>query len=125
MAIRLDKWLWAARFFKTRSIARAAIEGGKVHYNNQRSKPSKVVAINDTLTIRQGTVEKTIIIKDLSDKRGPFSIASKLYEETEESIKKRESIAQMNKAQKLSHAPETKPNKKQRRALLDLKGKTE
>ncbi|TNF68297.1 MAG: ribosome-associated heat shock protein Hsp15 [Gammaproteobacteria bacterium] len=123
-SIRLDKWLWAARFFKTRSIARNAVEGGKIHYNGQRSKPSKVVCINDKLTIRQGSVEKTVIIKALSDKRGPFSVASKLYEETQESIQNREKQSAMNKAMKESRAPDKKPTKKQRRQLLDLKNQS-
>ncbi|MCF6766637.1 ribosome-associated heat shock protein Hsp15 [Thiotrichales bacterium 19S3-7] len=122
--IRLDKWLWAARFFKTRSLARSAVEGGKVHYNGQRSKPSKIVAINDKLSIRQGSIEKTVIIKALSDKRGPFSEASKLYEETQESIENREQQSAMNKAARTSRAPDKKPNKKQRRQLLDLKNQS-
>ena len=123
-AIRLDKWLWAARFFKTRSIARSAVEGGKVHYNGQRSKPSKIVCTNDQLTIRQGSVEKKVIIKALSDKRGPFSEASKLYEETQESINNREKQSAINKASKQSHGPDKKPTKKQRRQLLDLKNQS-
>lgn len=125
LQVRLDKWLWAARFFKTRAIARAQIEGGKVHYNQARTKPGKIVKINDTLTIRQGYSEKIIIIKNLSDKRGPFAQASKLYEETAESISNREKQIELIKMNKSNLAPAKKPTKKQRRDIIAFKSKQE
>src|SRR5690554_6872810 len=87
MSIRLDKWLWAARFYKTRSLAKAAIEGGKVHYEGQRTKVSKLVEIGATLKVRQGFDEKVIIVKALSDQRRGAPEAQLLYEETPQSIK--------------------------------------
>ena len=117
--IRLDKWLWACRFFKTRAIAKGAIEGGKVHYQGSKPKPGKIVQIGETIRLRQGFDEKTVIVTDLSDKRGPAKIAQTLYQETEESIKKREEIAQMRKMA----APQTqgRPDKKQRRKIHRFK----
>lgn len=79
--VRLDKWLWAARFYKTRALAREMIEGGKVHYNGQRSKPSKIVELNATLTLRQGNDERTVIVKAITEQRRPASEAVALYEE--------------------------------------------
>lgn len=78
--VRLDKWLWAARFYKTRAMAREMIEGGKVHYNGQRSKPSKIVELNATLTLRQGNDERTVIVKAITEQRRPASEAVALYE---------------------------------------------
>ena len=68
-AVRLDKWLWAARIYKTRALAREMIEGGKVHYNGQRSKPGKVVELNATLLLRQGNDERTIVVKGITEQR--------------------------------------------------------
>lgn len=73
--VRLDKWLWAARFYKTRADAREMVEGGKVHYNGQRSKPSKQVEVAAELTLRQGNDQRTIVIEAISDKRGPATVA--------------------------------------------------
>ena len=89
-AVRLDKWLWAARFYKTRSIARNMVDGGKVHYNGQRSKPSKIVELGAVITLRQGNEEKTVTIEKISAHRGGAPIAQTLYEETTESLAKRE-----------------------------------
>ncbi|ABR00124.1 glucose-6-phosphate 1-dehydrogenase [Haemophilus influenzae PittGG] len=91
--VRLDKWLWAARFYKTRSIAKAMIESGKVHYNNQRAKVSKIVEVGAMLKLRQGNEEKEIKIIALSDQRRGAPEAQLLYQETESSVKKREEIA--------------------------------
>ncbi len=117
--IRLDKWLWACRFFKTRALAKAAIEGGKVHYEGNKPKPGKIVHPGDTLKVRQGFDEKTIQVIDLSDKRGPAKIAQTLYRETEESQAKREEITTMRKLS----APATtgRPDKKQRRLIHRFK----
>ncbi len=120
--IRLDKWLWAARFYKTRSIARDMINGGKVHYNGQRAKASKIVELGAALTIRQGDVAKQVSIEQLSDQRRGAPIAITLYKETDESVKKREehSILRKLSLQNAPH-PDKKPNKKQRRELIQAK----
>ena len=120
--IRFDKWLWAARFFKTRALAKQAVEGGKVHYNGARAKVSKTVEIGATLIIRQGWDEKTVVIKALSDQRRGADIASQLYEETQESVSKRTINADQRKLQRAAMAaPEHRPNKKQRRQIVRFK----
>lgn len=120
--VRLDKWLWAARFYKTRAFAREMIDGGKVHYNGQRSKPSKVVELNATLTLRQGNDERTVIVKKITDQRRPASEAVELYEETAESIEKREKMAQARKLNALTMPhPDRRPDKKERRDLMKFK----
>lgn len=120
--VRLDKWLWAARFYKTRAAAREMIEGGKVHYNGQRSKPSKLVDVNAILILRQGNDERTIVIQAVSEKRGPATEARLLYRETEESIEKREKVALARKMNALSMPhPERRPDKKERRDLMKFK----
>lgn len=122
MSIRLDKWLWAARFFKTRSVAKAAIEGGKVHYEGQRAKVSKLVEVGATLKIRQGLDEKLIVIKELSEQRRGAPEAQLLYEETPESIKDRTEKAEQRRLNKsLMHTPDHKPNKKERRHITRFK----
>ena len=115
-AVRLDKWLWAARIYKTRALAREMIEGGKVHYNGQRSKPGKVVELNATLMLRQGNDERTIVVKGITEQRRPASEAVALYEETAESIEKREKVALARKMNAL-----TMPHKKERRDLMRFK----
>ena len=116
--IRLDKWLWAARFFKTRALAKGAIEGGKVHYEGQRCKVSKTVDVGAKLTIRQGFDEKIVMIKALSEQRRGAPEARLLYEETPESIKARMDKAEYRKVVKASQAaPDPKPNKKERRDM--------
>lgn len=120
--VRLDKWLWAARFYKTRSIAKAMIEGGKVHYNGQRAKTSKEVEVGATIKLRQGNDEKEIIITALSDQRRGAPEAQLLYQETEKSVKQREAIALARKANALSMPhPDRRPNKKERRELVKFK----
>ncbi|MEJ4046810.1 ribosome-associated heat shock protein Hsp15 [Erwinia sp. SLM-02] len=120
--IRLDKWLWAARFYKTRAAAREMIEGGKVHYNGQRSKPSKLVEVAAELTLRQGNDERTVVIQAVSDKRGPAAEAQLLYRETEQSIEKREKVALARKMNALSMPhPDRRPDKKERRDLMKFK----
>ncbi len=120
--VRLDKWLWAARFYKTRSLAREMIEGGKVHYNGQRSKPSKIVELNATLTLRQGNDERTVIIKSITEQRRPATEAVALYEETQQSVEKREKIALARKMNALTMPhPDRRPDKKERRDLMRFK----
>lgn len=118
--MRVDKWLWAARFFKTRSIAKAAIEGGKVHHNNERVKVSKEIRVGMELIIQQGSDKKTVLIKALSNTRGPAPIAQQLYEETEVSIARRELIASQRKLHNLAR-PDHRPGKKDRRQIIRFK----
>ncbi|CAI8811935.1 MULTISPECIES: ribosome-associated heat shock protein Hsp15 [Kosakonia] len=120
--VRLDKWLWAARFYKTRALAREMVDGGKVHYNGQRSKPSKIVELNATLTLRQGNDERTVIIKGITEQRRPANEAVELYEETTESIEKREKVALARKLNALTMPhPDRRPDKKERRDLIKFK----
>ncbi|CCG88882.1 ribosome-associated heat shock protein Hsp15 [Erwinia piriflorinigrans] len=120
--VRLDKWLWAARFYKTRAAARQMIEGGKVHYNGQRSKPSKLVEVDARLTLRQGNDERTVVVAAISDKRGSAPEAQLLYSETAESIEKREKVALARKMNALSMPhPDRRPDKKERRDLMKFK----
>ncbi len=117
--IRLDKWLWAARFYKTRTIAREAIDGGKVHINGQRCKPGKEPKEGDIIKLRAGWDERIVIIKALSDKRQKAELAQQLYEETTESIQAREEAAAQRKIMKGSTtSPNRRPDKKQRREIL-------
>ena len=121
-AIRLDKWLWAARFYKTRALARSMIEGGKVHYNGQRSKPGKLVEVGAMLRIRQGLDEKEVRVLALSVQRLSAAQAQLLYAETDESIVKRERNAEAHRLNALyAPHPDTKPDKKQRRDLMRFK----
>lgn len=113
---RIDKWLWAARFYKTRSLAKEAIDSGHVHCDGQRVKVSREVFVDMELTIRHGLDEKTIIVDALSSVRGPAPVAQQLYHETPESIAKREYLREQRKAQNLAH-PDHKPNKKERRQI--------
>lgn len=116
--LRLDKWLWAARFFKTRSLAKAAIEGGKVQLDGQRIKVSKEIVVGDLLRIRQGWDEKVIRIIALSDQRRGAPEAQNLYEETQDSIARREAEAQARKAAGgMIERPAQRPTKKQRRQI--------
>ena len=115
-SMRVDKWLWAARFFKTRSLAKAALEGGKVHHQHERVKVSKDVRIGMELTIQQGFEKKTVIIKALSAVRGGAPIAQQLYEETAESIERRELHASQRKMHNLAR-PDHRLSKKDRRDI--------
>lgn len=120
--VRLDKWLWAARFFKTRALAKTAVEGGKVHYNKARAKPSRVVEVGASIRMQLGWDEKTVIIEQVHDKRRGAPEAQAMYRETEESISKREQHAQQRKAMNLSaQKPDHRPNKKERRDLMRFK----
>ena len=116
--VRLDKWLWAARFFKTRALAKNAIEGGKVHYDGQRCKVSKTVDLGATLVIRQGFDEKTVVVKAISDQRRGAPEAQALYDETPDSIKNRMDEADRRRKFKAANPLfDHKPNKKERRQI--------
>ena len=120
--LRLDKWLWAARFFKTRSLAKAAIDGGKVHLAGQRVKVSKEISVGDTLQIRQGWDEKIVQVKQLSSQRSGAPQAQLLYEETAQSIARREAEAAARKAAGgMIDRPARRPSKKQRRQIHRFK----
>ena len=117
--IRVDKWLWAARFFKTRSVAAGAVEGGKVQLNGDRTKPGRVVRLGDELKIRRGPYEWIVIVRGLSLQRGPASQAQLLYEETEESRTKREAVASELRFQgRIVSEIKGRPSKKARRDIL-------
>ncbi|MCH1491402.1 MAG: RNA-binding protein, partial [Luminiphilus sp.] len=118
---RVDKWLWAARFFKTRSLAKTAIEGGKVQLEGQRVKVSKEIVVGDRLLVRQGWDEKEIVVLALSERRGPAAIAQTLYEESPESIARREREAQLRKAAGGVNRPLHRPDKHERRQLNRLR----
>lgn len=120
--VRLDKWLWAARFFKTRSLATQACDGGKVHVEGQRVKPSIALRVGMRICLRQGCDDKEIIVKVLSEHRGNAVAAQLLYEESMESIAKRELHAVQRQAMRMA-TPQSdgRPDKKQRRQLFQLK----
>lgn len=120
--LRLDKWLWAARFFKTRSLAKSAIEGGKVQLDGHRVKVSREISVGDTLRIRQGWDEKDIEVLALSDQRRGAPEAQQLYCETPESQRKREQAAELRKAAGgMIERPAARPNKRQRRQIHRFK----
>lgn len=120
--LRLDKWLWAARFFKTRSLAKAAIEGGKVHLGGQRVKVSKEINVGDMLQIRQGWDERTVQVLQLCDQRRGAPEAQLLYAETPDSIERREAQALARKAVGgMLDRPPYKPSKQQRRQIKRFK----
>ncbi len=120
--VRLDKWLWAARFYKTRALAREMVEGGKVHYNGQRTRPSKNVELDAEIVLRQGNDQRTVIVKGITDQRRPASEAALLYEETAQSVENREKVALARKMNALTMPhPERRPDKKERRDLIKFK----
>ena len=120
--LRIDKWLWAARFFKTRALAIEAIDSGKVLVNEERVKPAKTIDVGNLVAIRLGPYTFVVEVLGLSDKRGPAPQAQKLYRETEESIKKREELAFERKAQaQIVDRGEGRPTKKDRRDIERFK----
>ncbi len=124
--MRLDRWLWAARFFRTRSLAMKAVDGGKVHVNGARVKRSKTVRAGDELTITRGIYTYEIVIRDLAEKRGPATEAERLYAETEASRRRRELLAaQMKSAPTPTFTGKGRPSKKDRRLLDRMRGSNE
>ena len=123
-SVRLDKWLWAARFFKTRSVAREAVAGGKVHLNGNRAKPGRSLNIGDELRIQRAEEEYTITIVDLTARRGPATVARTLYEESGESRTQREKLAEERKLNRMQNTSnEGRPDKRQRRRLIRFRNK--
>lgn len=122
--LRIDKWLWAARFYKTRAVAKQAIEGGKVQCEGSRVKPSKEIEAGMTIKLRQGFDDKIVIVKTLSAHRRGAPEAQLMYEETEASIKQREDMAAQRKAQPSFGPSQGKPNKKDRRLIHRFKQKS-
>jgi ribosome-associated heat shock protein Hsp15 len=122
--VRLDKWLWAARFFKTRALAAEAVEGGKVQLNGDRPKRARQVQVGDELRIRLGPYEHVLTVRALSDRRGPATQAAALYQETDASRNAREALAVQLKSLHSIFGPERgRPTKKDRREIERLKGR--
>lgn len=120
--VRLDKWLWAARFYKTRSLAKTAVEGGKVHLNAARVKAAKEVTVGDTLVITRGETVQTVVVEALAERRGSATVAATLYAETEESVEQREALAADRRMRRAGlTVPKMRPNKHDRRRLRELK----
>ena len=120
--VRIDKWLWAARFFKTRGAATEAVLGGRAHVNGSRVKPSREVALGDTVELRVGVAEWTIVVTGLADKRGPASVATTLYSETPESRTTREQRAlERRLTRPLGSDLGQRPTKRDRRRLESLR----
>ncbi|MFC3193408.1 RNA-binding S4 domain-containing protein [Marinicella sediminis] len=116
--IRIDKWLWAARFFKTRSLAKKMVEQGKVKIGGQKCKPSRNLEVGDQLTIQKSETTWIIDVVELSERRGPAKVAQTLYQETAESVKQRESATLLRKMEfQSTPRPEKRPTKKQRRDI--------
>ena len=121
-SVRLDKWLWAARFFKTRSVAREAVSGGKVRLNDNRAKPGRTLNVGDELRIQRGEDEYIISVLELSSRRGPATVARTLYEESEDNRLTREKLAEERSLDRQQDdAREGRPDKRQRRRLVRFK----
>lgn len=119
---RLDKWLWAARFFKTRALAAEAIDGGKVHLNGERVKRSKSVKIDDEVRVRLSPYEHSVIVKSVSDRRGPAAVAATLYEELPESRATRERLLERRRMEMAAGAEDPgRPSKRDRRQIEQLR----
>ena len=119
--VRLDKWLWAARLFKTRAVAKDAIEGGKVSIDGHKPKPGKEITIGTILVVRQGNDEKTLTVTGLSEQRRSAPEAQQLYAESADSITRREALAEQRKLQSAGLYAHDKPNKKERRQRQAMK----
>ena len=122
--VRLDKWLWTARFYKTRSLASEAVAGGKVQVNGDRAKRARPLQIGDEVRIRQGPYQHLVVVRGLSGRRGPASEAAKLYEERPESRQAREAMALQLKSLHSAFVPQRgRPTKKDRREIERLKNR--
>lgn len=118
-SMRLDKWLWAARFFKTRALANEAVSGGKVHRNSQRAKPSQLIQVDDQLEITKGVYRFVVTVKALIKQRGPASQAQTMYEETAASMSARRELADQMRAHAAQNpTPQRRPDKRSRRQII-------
>ena len=115
--VRLDKWLWVARFFKTRGLAADAIDGGKVEVNATRAKRAKMVQVGDEVCVRQSPFEHVVVVRGVSERRGPASVAATLYEETPESKAKREALATQIRSMPAGDWESGRPTKRDRREI--------
>jgi ribosome-associated heat shock protein Hsp15 len=114
--VRIDKWLWAARLVKTRPLAAEAVKGGRVHVNGHAVKPSRDLKVGDRLEVTVGPVRREVVVRALSDKRGPATEAQRLYDETPESVAARERAAEQRRLAAPVHQPEGgRPTKRDRR----------
>ncbi len=121
--VRLDKWLWAARFFKTRAMAADAIDGGKVDVNGDRAKRAKQIGAGDQIRLRNGPIEWQLLVRDIAERRGSAEIASRLYEEAAEGRTRREAVqAQLRSMPTAFAFGDSRPGKRDRRAIRRLKG---
>ncbi len=119
--VRLDRWLWAARFFKTRAQAKTAVEAGHVQLNSNRAKSAKDVGPGDEIDIRRGWTTRTVIVTATANQRGNATVAATLFEETQDSIERRETEVARRRMERAGlKIPDTKPNKRDRRALQRL-----
>jgi ribosome-associated heat shock protein Hsp15 len=122
--VRIDKWLWAARFFKTRSLASEAAAGGKVEVNGERAKPAKTVRTGDEVRVRLGVFEHVLVVRGLSERRGPASVAQTLYEETPDSAAARASMAERMRYEAVALVADAgRPSKKDRRDIRRARGR--
>ena len=122
--VRIDKWLWAARFYKTRSLATEEIDKGRVRVNDAEVKPAKEVKLGDTVVLRQGQVTRTLLVRGISDKRGAAPIAQLLYEETEASLKLREQLNEQRRLEPATSLEHGRPTKRDRRDIDKVKNKS-
>ena len=122
--VRIDKWLWAARFYKTRSLATEEIDKGRVRVNDAEVKPAKEVKPGDTVVLRQGPVTRTLLVRGISDKRGAAPIAQLLYEETEASLKLREQFSEQRRLEPATSLEHGRPTKRDRRDIDKVNNKS-
>ena len=121
-SVRVDRWLWAARFFRTRSLAKSAVAGGKVHVDDQRVKPAKELRIGQAVRIHKDSVVFTVVVQNLSEQRGSAAIAQTLYEETSNSVEQRQAAVSERRMTRAGlHIPAQRPNKRDRRARNQLR----
>jgi ribosome-associated heat shock protein Hsp15 len=125
--VRLDKWLWAARFYKTRAVAGAAINGGKVQVNSARAKASKALQPGDIVRVRKGQLSLEVVVRELSERRGPPAAAAQLFEETATSRERREAQREERRLARAAAPtpPSVRPNKRDRRRIIRFTGKGE
>jgi len=122
--LRIDKWLWAARFYKTRSLATDEIDKGRVRINDLEVKPAKEVKVGDTVTLRQGPATRTLVVRGISDKRGGAPQAQLMYEETEASLRLREQLTEQRRLEPASSQEHGRPTKRDRRDIEKVNNKS-